>query len=240
VLRWIENFFLLYLVGRLSLSPPAGTERTPVSKYAVIAAVERKPWRSLGHITREMKLSKPIFRGILHKITCLWTTAHGYHICFQTIAYYRCSFSTWLRQQRDADELCLRTFLWTDLTCFRVEVCCPSTAVTCDSGIALLPLADNVADIVVGSHLPHDRLTPQRCRNFVDTLLPGFLQDKHPYPWEKCGFSTKRAGTLHKDVRQRLNVTSPGRWIGILWPITWRPLSPNLSRILSVVSNEQQ
>jgi hypothetical protein len=116
-----------------------------------------------------MALSKPIFLGILHKITCLRTTTHGSHICFQTTACYKFNFSMWLRHQRDADELFLSNILWTDLSCFRVKVCCPSTAATYGSGIFLLPLADNVADIVGGSHLPHFRLTLQWYRNFVDT-----------------------------------------------------------------------
>ena len=67
--------------------------RTPVSKYVIIAALERKPWRSLGPITREMGLSEKMILGTFHKITCLRTTTHGCHICFQTIAYFNCSVS---------------------------------------------------------------------------------------------------------------------------------------------------
>jgi hypothetical protein len=119
-------------------------------------------------------------------------------------------------------------------------VCCPSTAVTYGSEVVLLPFADNVVDIG-GPHLSPDRLTPQRYLYSVDTLLPGLLQHMLPYLWDiGRGFSTMRAETLYKDVRQCLNMASPGRLIGSVGPNTWRPSSPNLSRILSVVSNEQQ
>ena len=67
--------------------------RTSVSKYAIIAALERKLWRILSHITPEMGLSEKIILETLRKITCLRTTTHGSHICFQNIAYYNCSFS---------------------------------------------------------------------------------------------------------------------------------------------------
>jgi len=122
--------------------------RTSVSKYAIIAALERKPWRRLGHITREMGMSEQMILGTLHKITCLRTTTNGSHTCFQTIAYYNCSFSydcviNVMRVSSFSSHI-----LWTDVACFRVKVCCPSTAVTCASGIFLLPFADNVADMV--------------------------------------------------------------------------------------------
>jgi len=67
--------------------------RTPVTKCTIIAALERKPWRSLDRITRKMGLWKQMILGTLDKFTCLRTTTQRSHICFQTIANYNCSFS---------------------------------------------------------------------------------------------------------------------------------------------------
>jgi hypothetical protein len=160
--------------------------RTTVSKYAIIAALERKSWSSLGQITREMGLSEKMILGTLHKITCLLTTTHGSHMCPDD-RLLQLQLFVWLRHQRDADQLFLSNILWTAVACFRVKVWCPSTAVTCGSGEVLLPYADNVAN-VGGTPLPLDRLTPQWYWYSVDTLLPGLFQDMRPYQWHRSWF----------------------------------------------------
>jgi hypothetical protein len=88
-----------------------------------------------------------------------------------------------------------------------------------------------VGDIVVGPYLLPDRLTAQRYRDFLETLLPGLLESV-PLAVTQTWF--QQDGTPEhygEDFRQWLNDTYPGRWIGHGGPIAWPPQSPDLTPV---------
>jgi hypothetical protein len=75
-----------------------------------------------------------------------------------------------------------------------------------------------------------DRLTVQRYRDFLETVLPGLFEDVPLVVRQKLWFQHDGAPAhCGKDVRQWLNATYPGRWIGRGRPIAWPPRSPALT-----------
>jgi hypothetical protein len=89
-----------------------------------------------------------------------------------------------------------------------------------------------VGDIVVGPCLLPDRLTAQRYRDFLETVLAGLLEDVPLAVSQRLWFQHNGAQTHYgDDVRQWLNATYPGRWIGRGGPIAWPPWSPDLTPI---------
>jgi hypothetical protein len=67
---------------------------------------------------------------------------------------------------------------------FRVRVCSTSTTVSSGNGVVLMlsvnvgisVWAGIVGDIAMGPYRLPDRLTDQRCRNILQTVLPGLLE----------------------------------------------------------------
>jgi hypothetical protein len=86
----------------------------------------------------------------------------------------------------------------------------------------------------VGPYLLPDRLTTQRYRDFLETVVPGLLEDVPLAVTQRLWFQHDRAPVHYgEDVRQWLNATYPGRWIGRGGTIAWPPRSPDLARIFS-------
>jgi hypothetical protein len=67
-----------------------------------------------------------------------------------------------------------------------------------------------VRDIVVGSHLLLDRLTVQQCRGFMETILPGLLEDVHLAVRQRLWFHHYRAPVHY--IWHWFNATYPGKW----------------------------
>jgi hypothetical protein len=90
--------------------------------------------------------------------------------------------------------------------------------------------ADIVRDIVMGPYLLPGRLTAQRYRDFLETVLPGLLEDVPVAVWPRWWFQHDRAPAHYgEDVRQWLNAKYPGRWIGRGGPTARPPRSPDLT-----------
>jgi hypothetical protein len=84
----------------------------------------------------------------------------------------------------------------------------------------------------VGPYLPPDRLTAQLYRGFLETVLPGLLEDVPLAVRQRLLFQHDGAPAHYgEDVRQWLNETCPGTWIGRGWPIAWPPRSLDLTSI---------
>jgi hypothetical protein len=84
----------------------------------------------------------------------------------------------------------------------------------------------------VGPYLLPDRLTAQRYRDFLETVLPGLLEDVPLAVRQSLWFQHDGAPAhCGEDVRQWLNATYPGRRIGHGGPIAWPPRSPDLTRM---------
>jgi hypothetical protein len=97
------------------------TVRTPANEDAIIAALEREPWRSSRDIARELGLSQLRVLEVLHA-----DQLHPYHYSRSAHLFaddhpLRMQFCEWLRHQHAADELLLHNILWTDEACFTRE-----------------------------------------------------------------------------------------------------------------------
>jgi hypothetical protein len=98
-------------------------------------------------------------------------------------------FCDWLRHQHATDELILHDILWTDEACFTREGVFnvlnshfwaqDNPHVIRERGyqvrFSVSVWAGIVRNIVVGPYLLPDRLTAQRYRDFLETVLPGLL-----------------------------------------------------------------
>jgi hypothetical protein len=85
-------------------------------------------------------------------------------------------------------------------------------------------------DIIVGPYLLLDRLTAQRYRDFLETVLLVLLEDVPLAVRQRLWFQHDGAPACYgEDVRQWLNVTYPGRWIERRRSIAWPPRSPDLT-----------
>jgi hypothetical protein len=90
--------------------------------------------------------------------------------------------------------------------------------------------ADIVGDIVVGPYLLPDRLIAQRYRDFLETVLPGLLENVPLAVRQRLWFQHDGAPAHYgEDVRHWLYATYPVRWIGRGGPIAWPPRSPDLT-----------
>jgi hypothetical protein len=82
----------------------------------------------------------------------------------------------------------------------------------------------------VGPYLLPDRLTAQRSRDFLETVLPGLLEDVPLAVRQRLWFQHDGAPAHYgEDVRQCLNATYPRRWIGCEGLIARPPRSPDLT-----------
>jgi hypothetical protein len=218
------------------------TVRTPANEDDIISAVEREPWRSSRDIARELGLSQPRVLEVLHG-----DQLHPYH--YSRSAHLvpddrplRMQFCEWLRHRYAADKFFLHNILWTDEACFtregvfnvhnshlwardnphaiRERGCQVCFRVSVWAGI--------VGDIVVGPYLLPGRLTAQRYRDFLKTVLPGLLEDVPLTVRQRLWFQHDGAPAHYReDVRQCLNATYPGRWIEGAAPIAWPLWSPD-------------
>jgi hypothetical protein len=147
------------------------------------------------------------------------------------------------RHQHPADEL-VHTILWTDEACFTREGVFSihsshlwardNPHAICERGyqarFSVRVWAGIVGDIVVGPCLLSERLTAQRYREFLETVLPGLLEDVPLAVRQRLWFQHDGARAHYgEDVRQWLNATYPGRWIGRGGPIAWPPRSSDLT-----------
>jgi hypothetical protein len=103
-------------------------------------------------------------------------------------------FCEWLRHQDATDELFLH-ILWTDEACFTREgvfnvhnshLCARDNPHAirergCQVRFIVSVWAGIVGDIVMGTCLLPDRLSAQRHRDFLETDLPGLLEDEPLY-----------------------------------------------------------
>jgi hypothetical protein len=72
----------------------------------------------------------------------------------------------------------------------------------------------------VGPYLLRDKLIAQRCSGFLETVLPGLLEDVPVAVRQRLLFQHDGAPAHYgEDVRKWLNATYPGRWIGRRGPI---------------------
>jgi hypothetical protein len=89
-----------------------------------------------------------------------------------------------------------------------------------------------VGDIVVAPYLLPDSLTVQRYCDFLETVLPGLLENVPLAVRQRLWFQHDGAPAHYEeDVRQWLNATFPGRWIRRGGPIAWPPRSPHLTQM---------
>jgi hypothetical protein len=157
----------------------------------------------------------------------------------------RMQFCEWLRHQHAAYELFLHNILWTDKACFTRKDLFkvhnsrlwardnPHTIRERGYQVrfSVSVLAGIVGDIVVGPYLLPDTLT-QRYRDFLETVLPGLLEDVPLAVRQSLWFQHDQAPAHYgKDVRQWLNATYPGRWIRRGGLIAWHPRSPDLAAV---------
>jgi hypothetical protein len=117
-------------------------------------------------------------------------TTRAADICFQKIVPYGCNCE-WLRLMTPRMNPFLHNILWTDEACFTREVVLNARSIHLwarDNRHAIRERgyqvrfvvsvwAGIVRDIVVGRHLLPDRLTGQRCRDFLETVMLGLLED---------------------------------------------------------------
>jgi hypothetical protein len=217
------------------------TVRTPANEDTIIAAAEREPWRSSRDIAKEFGLSQPSVLKVLHD-----DQLHSYHYSrsahlFPDDRPLQMQFYEWLHQHA-ADELLLHNILWwTDEACFTREgvLSVHSHLWARDNPHAIrergyqVRFSVNVwvvivGDIVVGLYLLPDRLTAQRYRDFLETVLPGLLEDVPRAVKQRLWFQHDGAlANCGEDVQQWLNAACPGRWIGRGGPIAWPPRSPD-------------
>jgi hypothetical protein len=220
------------------------TIRTPANEDAITAAVGREPWRSSRDIARESGLSQQRVLEVLHD-----DQLQPYH--YSRSAYLfsddrprRMQFCEWLRNQHAADDLSLHNILWTDEACFTrqgVFKVHNSHLWARDNPHAIRERgyqvrfsvsfwAGIVWDIVVGPYLLPDRLTAQRYRDFLETVLPGLPEDVPLAVRQGLWFHQNGAPAHYgEDIRQWLKAIYPGRWIGCGGPIAWPPRSPDLT-----------
>jgi hypothetical protein len=65
---------------------------------------------------------------------------------------------------------------------------------------------------IVGPYMLPDRLTDQRYRDFLETVLSGLLEGVPLAVWQRLWFQHDGApGHYGEDIRQWLNATYPGR-----------------------------
>jgi hypothetical protein len=124
-------------------------------------------------------------------INCIHNTTRGANICFQTIVLYGCNFANGYDINTLRMSSFLHNILWRDEACFTREGVFnvhnshlwvrdnPHTirergyqvrfSVCVWAGISW--------DIVMSPHLLPDRLTAQRYRDFLETVLPELLED---------------------------------------------------------------
>jgi hypothetical protein len=114
------------------------TVRTPANEDAILAAVEREPWRSSRDIVRELGLSQPRVLEILHD-----DQLHPYHYSrsthlFPDIVLYGSNFANCY----DINTLRMSSFYTTFCgqmkRVLRVRACSMSTTVTSGHGIILM------------------------------------------------------------------------------------------------------
>jgi hypothetical protein len=165
-------------------------------------------------------------------INCIHNTTRRAHM-FPDDRPLRMQVCKWLHQHA-ADELFLRNSLWTDEACFTREgvlnvhnshlwvrdnphaIRERGYQVSFSVGVS----ASIVGDTVVNPYLLPDRLTAQRYRDFLETVLPGLLADVPLAVRQRLWFQHDAAPAHYgEDVRQWLNATYPGRWIGRGGPI---------------------
>jgi hypothetical protein len=153
-------------------------------------------------------------------------------------------FCEWLGHQHAADELFLHNILWTDEACFTREGVFnvhnshlwkrDNPHAIRERGyqvrFSVSVWAGIVGVTVVGPYLLPDRLTAQRYHGFLETVLPGLLEDVPLAVRQRLWFQHDRAPAHYgENARQWLNATYPGRWIGLGGPIAWPPQSPDLT-----------
>jgi hypothetical protein len=73
----------------------------------------------------------------------------------------------------------------------------------------------------MGPYLLLDRLTAQQCRGFLETVLPGLLDDVPLVVRWRLLFHQDR--TAVHCIWQWFNATNPRRWNGSQGPIAWSP-----------------
>jgi hypothetical protein len=152
-------------------------------------------------------------------------------------------FYEWIRHQH-VDELFLHNILWTDEVCFTHEGVFnvhnsylwaqDNLHAVCEHRyqvhFSISVWAGIFGDIVMGPNLLPDRLTAQRYCDFLETVLPGLLENVPLAVRQRLWFQHNRAPAHYgEDVQQWLNVTYPGRWIGRGGPIKWPPWSLDLT-----------
>jgi hypothetical protein len=85
----------------------------------------------------------------------------------------------------------------------------------------------------VDPYLLSDKLTAQRYRYFLETVLAGLLKDMPLAVRQRLWFQHDGAPAHYgEDIRQWLNATYPGRWIGPGGPTAWTPRSPELTPMI--------
>jgi hypothetical protein len=126
------------------------TVRTPANEDAIIAAVEREPWRSSRDIARELGLSQPRILEVLHD-----DQLHPYHNSrsahlFPDDRSLRKQFCEWL-QQHAADELFFTQHSLGIRSVFYAWGGGCSTSTTVTSGHGIIPMLSANVGIKSGS-----------------------------------------------------------------------------------------
>jgi hypothetical protein len=195
------------------------------SMFVVHIAVGREPWESSRDIALELGLSQPSVLEVFHD-----DQLHPYH-CSRRAHLFSddhpllMQFCEWLHQHA-ANELFLHNILWTDEACFTREglfnvhvLARNNPHAVSERGyqvrFSLSVWAGIVGIIVVGPYLLPDKLTAQRYRDILETVLPGLFEDVPLAVRQRTWFQQDGAPAHYgENGRQWLNATYPGRWIG--------------------------
>lgn len=121
-----------------------------------------------------------------------------------------------LRHQHTADELILHNILWADVACCSCEgVCSAPTTITSSASAFGLESSGT---------LTWAPLLPDRLLDFLETVLPGLLEDVPTAVRQRLWFQHDGAPTHYEvNVWQWLSATYPGRWTGSRGPTAWPP-----------------
>jgi hypothetical protein len=182
------------------------TVRRPANEDVIIVDVEREPWTRTG-------ISQPWVLEVLHDDQYASIPLIAERTCFQTIILYGCNFA----KGYDINTLRMSSFY---------SIFCGQTKRV----LRIIVWPGTVGDNAVGHYLLPDRLTAQRYRDFLETVLPGLLEDVPLAVRQKLWFQHDAAPAHYvEDVWQWFNSTCPGKWIERGGLIPWPPRSPDLT-----------
>lgn len=205
--------------------------------------VDRNPGVSTRQAARQVGVSRSTVHSILR---C--NLLHPYHIqrvqeLTENDRPLRVTFCTWFRQRVAEDVNFCRKILFTDECCFTRNGIMnyhnahhwadanPHVAQRChfQHRFSVNVWAGILGDSLLGPHVLPERLTGATYLQFLEEVLPNFLDDVPLDIRRKMWFMHDGAPPhFSRAVHNFLNATYP-RWIGRGGPKAWPPRSPDLN-----------